>query len=128
MHISSDDGCHQPKRKRAPARSRSLSEKDAAIIKAMLLRGDAQHQIAAFMECNPGRVGEIATGETFAHVAAAAPDDLPPAGHYISAPLSDGISAGIDDLRAAIDRRDLSAAKAAVQSVQKLFLRNHRSG
>ncbi|XHS03064.1 hypothetical protein ACFB49_46880 [Sphingomonas sp. DBB INV C78] len=60
-----------------------LSERDAAIIKTMIARGDRQHDIAAWFGVNSGRIGEIASGKTFDGVALAA-GNLPPRGPYPS--------------------------------------------
>lgn len=62
----------------------SLGVADATLIKGMLLRGDRNHDIAAFFGVNPGRVAEIKDGSRFADVAAADPDDLPPRGPYLT--------------------------------------------
>lgn len=59
----------------------SLTETDAAIVKAMLARGDRQHDIAAWFGVNGGRIADISTGKTFAHVMPAA-GNLPPKGPY----------------------------------------------
>lgn len=61
----------------------TLCEKDAAIIKGMLARGDRQHDIAAWFGVNGGRIADISTGKTFSNVAAVH-DNLPPAGPYLS--------------------------------------------
>ena len=61
-----------------------LSERDAAVAKAMLHRGDRQHDIAAWFGVNGGRIGEIASRRAFRSVQ---PDDganLPPRGPYPS--------------------------------------------
>jgi cytochrome c551/c552 len=44
----------------------------------MLLRGDKQHDIAAWFGCNAGRVAEVATGAKHAAVLVARPEVLPP--------------------------------------------------
>jgi hypothetical protein len=59
-----------------------LSERDAAIVKGMLARGDRQSDIAAFFKVNSGRICEVNTGMKFADVPAASPDQLPPPGPY----------------------------------------------
>jgi hypothetical protein len=59
----------------------SLSERDAAIAKAMIARGDRQHDIAAWFGVNGGRIGEIASGRKFRSVASATAN-LPPPGPY----------------------------------------------
>lgn len=60
----------------------TLSAADAALVKGMLLRGDRQHDIAAWFGVNGGRIAEIATGHRFANTPAAPSDELPPAGPY----------------------------------------------
>jgi hypothetical protein len=59
-----------------------LSERDAAVVKGMLARGDRQSDIAAFFKVNGGRICEINTGRTFVGVEPAAPGQLPPPGPY----------------------------------------------
>jgi hypothetical protein len=60
----------------------TLRAEDAALIKGMLLRGDRQHDIAAWFGVNGGRVAEIATGYRFGEVPAVSLGMLPPAGPY----------------------------------------------
>jgi hypothetical protein len=59
-----------------------LTERDAAIVKAMLARGDRQHDIAAWFGVNGGRVGEIAGGIAYRSVQPEAGANLPPPGPY----------------------------------------------
>ncbi len=59
-----------------------LTATDAAVVKGMLLRGDRQHDIAAWFGVNGGRVAEIATGRRFPEVAVASAESLPPPGPY----------------------------------------------
>jgi hypothetical protein len=59
-----------------------LTVADAAIVKAMLARGDRQSDIAAYFKVNGGRISEINTGKAFEHVPPAANDNLPPSGPY----------------------------------------------
>ena len=59
-----------------------LNESDAAVIKAMIRRGDRQHDIAAWFGVNSGRVAEISTGKNFPSVAPADRANLPPQGPY----------------------------------------------
>ena len=69
---------------RAQSSGIRLSDRDAAIVKAMLARGDRQHDIAAWFGVNGGRIGEIASRQAFRSVQ---PDDganLPPRGPYPS--------------------------------------------
>lgn len=48
----------------------------------MLVRGDRQHDIAAYFGVNGGRIAEIAIGQRYRDVATAQADELPPAGPY----------------------------------------------
>ena len=66
---------------RAEASGISLDEEDAAIVKGMLVRGDRQHDIAAWFGVNGGRIAEIATGDKFGKVAAQT-TGLPQPGPY----------------------------------------------
>lgn len=61
-----------------------LAETDAALTKAMLARGDRQHDIAAWSGVNGGRIAEIAMGWQFGAVAPADRANLPPPGPYPS--------------------------------------------
>jgi hypothetical protein len=62
----------------------ALSEGEIATVKGMLLRGDKQHDIAAYFGVNGGRIAEISTGQTGSSVTASLADDLPPAGPYMA--------------------------------------------
>lgn len=68
-------------RKRAAPSGITLTAADAAIIKAMLARGDRQHDVAAWFGVNGGRIADVATGKSFAWVSAST-RPLPPAGPY----------------------------------------------
>lgn len=61
----------------------TLTEREAAIVKGMLGRGDRQHDIAAWFGVNGGRVADISTGRTFSRVAPIHAN-LPPPGPYLS--------------------------------------------
>jgi hypothetical protein len=61
-----------------------LDERDAAVVKGMLARGDRQHDIAAWFGVNGGRIAEIATGQKFSIVRAEVSENLPPVGPYPS--------------------------------------------
>lgn len=62
----------------------ALNDGEIAIVKGMLLRGDRQHDIAAYFGINGGRIAEISTGQTGISIAAAPADGLPPAGPYMA--------------------------------------------
>jgi hypothetical protein len=70
--------------KRAEKSGISLSVSDVSTIKAMLLRGDRQHDVAAWFGVNPGRIAEIATNQSYGYVTPAE-GELPPKGPYLSA-------------------------------------------
>jgi hypothetical protein len=77
----------------------------------MLLRGDRQHDIAAYFGINGGRVGEISTGQTGGSVTAAPAEDLSPAGPYMAGRSAlrarDTLTALRDLIDEAIDDIDL---------------------
>ena len=59
-----------------------ITAADAAVVKAMLERGDRQSDIAAFFQVNAGRISEINTGKRFNGVQAAN-DNVPVPGPYL---------------------------------------------
>lgn len=79
----------------------------------MLLRGDAQHFIAAWFGVNPGRVAEIATGEHFAEVSPATHNDLPPPGRYLTPVEAFRITEAV------------SAARNALEQAERWLIRRH---
>jgi hypothetical protein len=92
-----------------------LTEQDASIVKAMLARGDRQHDIAAWFGVNGGRIAEIATGRTFRSVAAADRANLPPRGPY---PSGRDATIALNALVAA--RQALAGAEAIVRQYVRL--------
>lgn len=93
---------------RAPKSGIRLTEQDAAIVKAMIARGDRQHDIAAWFGVNGGRIGEIASGRKFRSVRPAERANLPPPGPYPS---------GRD---ATIALQALVAARQAIASAESI--------
>lgn len=69
---------------RAPTSGIRLTARDAAVVKAMIIRGDRQHDIAAWFGVNGGRIAEVATGRRFGNVDPASTANLPPPGPYPS--------------------------------------------
>lgn len=62
-----------------------LNHRETRIVKGMLLRGDRQHDIAAYFGVNAGRVAEVATGDsTYPNAPPMEPDRLPPPGPYLT--------------------------------------------
>ncbi len=95
---------------RAPSSGVSLTEADAAVAKAMLARGDRQHDIAAWFGVNGGRIAELATGKLFWWVRPVPVDHrLPPPGPY---PCGREATAALEALQAA--GAALEAARRAV--------------
>ena len=76
--------------KRAANSGNSLTEDEASIIKGMLLRGDRQHDIAAWFGVNGGRIGEISKGRKFLAVTPQA-ENLPRPGPYMSGQVSESL-------------------------------------
>ncbi|MFN3590852.1 MAG: hypothetical protein ACK4TG_01540 [Thermaurantiacus sp.] len=85
-----------------------LSERDVAVVKAMLARGDRQHDIAAWFGVNGGRIGEIASGRKYRSVPATTDANLPPVGPYPT---------GRD---ATVALQALVAARAAIDSAEAI--------
>jgi hypothetical protein len=80
-----------------------LHPSDAATIKAMLVRGDRQHDVAAWFGVNAGRIAEIATGRKFADVEPSTNDRLPPPGPYLSGSQSVVLLTALDKARSALN-------------------------
>ena len=96
--------------KRAQPSGIILSAANAALIKGMLLRGDRQHDIAAWFGVNAGRIAEIAAGSRFSDIDPAPPDVLPPPGPY---PKVREAVAAIEAL--AVAKRALSAVEEVIR-------------
>jgi hypothetical protein len=98
---------------RAEASGVRLTARDAAIVKAMLDRGDRQHDIAAWFGVNGGRIAEVAVGRTFSEFEPAPNANIPPPGPYPS---------GRDTMLAL---EALVAAKEAIEVAQAKLARFH---
>ena len=81
---------------------------NAVIAKAMLARGDRQHDIAAWLGVNVGRIGEIASDKSHRTVQPDTGANLPPPGPYPN---------GRD---ATVALQALVAAKAAIHSAEEI--------
>lgn len=62
----------------------ALNDGEIAIVKGMLIRGDKQHDIAAYFGVNAGRVNDVKQGVKGPTIIAAAQDVLPPPGPYMA--------------------------------------------
>lgn len=88
----------------------ALTDREGALVKGMLRRGDRQHDIAAWFGVNGGRIAEIANETRFCWVEPAHECDLPPPGPYPGAAALTIAAKALADARAA-----LHAAEAALQ-------------
>ncbi|MBL3609992.1 hypothetical protein [Rhodovulum sulfidophilum] len=70
--------------KRARPSGLKITERDAALIRGMIERGDRHHDIAAFFGLNQGRIAEVKDGKRFPKVPPASSDELPPRGPYLT--------------------------------------------
>jgi hypothetical protein len=103
---------------RAEASGISLSAKDAAVVKAMLNRGDRQHDIAAWFGVNGGRVADIATGKRHAKVVAAT-HGLPPSGPYLAGREAHAAMFALEEAA-----RTINAALALIKERAELSVRS----
>lgn len=84
--------------KRADNSGKKLTAYEASVIKGMLLRGDRQHDIAAWFGVNGGRIGEISKGRKFLDVTPQV-NDLPRPGPYPTGQASESFMAEFRKLR-----------------------------
>jgi hypothetical protein len=106
---------------RARASGRKLSPAEAAMVKAMLQRGDRHHDIAAWFGVNQGRIAEVKGGELYPEVRPARAEELPPQGSpgriaLISMQALEGtrktLAAAAQALEDAVARQDAGGAIA----------------
>ena len=62
----------------------AFTNREIAIVKGMLARGDKQHDIAAYFGVNGGRIAEVKTGANGGEIREAVEAELPPPGPYIA--------------------------------------------
>ena len=86
--------------------SGTLGVREAAVVKAMLARGDRQHDIAAWFGVNGGRIAEIARGKKFSWVKPAE-NDLPPPGPYLIGKKAIEAQQALDQVLAALAHAEL---------------------
>ena len=99
---------------RASSSGLTLSRTDTAIVTGMLLRGDRQHDIAAWFGVNGGRIAEISTGARFGWVKAARVEALPPPGPYL---CSREVTAALEAVKTA--KQAVAAAEEIVRAYGK---------
>ncbi len=87
----------------------ALSHNDGKVVMGMLMRGDKNHDIAAWFGENPARVVEVENGTMFGSVPPAAKaDDLPPRGAV--GPKARRLRAYVADALAALEKGDVDTA------------------
>jgi hypothetical protein len=84
-----------------------LTAADAALVKGMLVRGDRQHDVAAWFGVNAGRIAEISTGAAFGSVTAAIAEILPPRGPYLSGQAAQAAITALVEAKAALAAAEL---------------------
>src|SRR5436305_575681 len=100
---------------RAQGSGNTLSHRDTRFVKGMLLRGDRQHDIAAYFGVNAGRIAEIATGDCAYPNAQPMPaEELPPPGPYMS---KFALQSVIDTVNEAIEVIELAEQEEEVADV-----------
>jgi hypothetical protein len=104
---------------RAPSAGIRLSRADAAIVKAMIYRGDRQSDIASYFGVNGGRIAEVSTGMKFGSVQMAHQDSLPPPGPYIYGELHQSMKQALASIRDDLSKGDTAGAAAKVAATLK---------
>lgn len=98
----------------------ALTYRETQVVKGMLLRGDRQHDIAAYFGVNGGRIAEVAAGNcAYPNAEPMAGDKLPPAGPYVTKYALSAVIGVLDETREALDLAEeagnIADAKAAIQ-------------
>ena len=105
---------------RAESSGNKLSYRDTGIVKGMILRGDRQHDIAAYFGVNGARINEVANGTNdYPSVKAAKEDSLPPPGPYLSKYALESV---IETLNEAIEALEMAEAEEDVADVKAALL------
>jgi hypothetical protein len=102
----------------------TLSPADAAIVKGMLLRGDRQHDIAAWFGLNAGRIAEVRTGKRQPEIPPAPDHALPPPGPYSYLTPRPGMSLADQTLQG-FDSLDLKWSQALAEIREELRRQTH---
>jgi hypothetical protein len=101
---------------KAGASGNSLDHRDTRFVMGMLVRGDRQHDIAAYFGVNGGRIAEVANGEGNYPGAQPMPEeDLPPTGPYLT---KYAIRSVVDSLNEAIEALELAEAEETIEDVR----------
>ena len=97
-----------------------LNHRETCIVKGMLLRGDRQHDIAAYFGVNGGRIAEVATGDcAYPNAQPMEEDRLPPPGPYLTKFALQSVIRTLNEAIVAIEMaeaaEDLKDVKAALE-------------
>ena len=97
-----------------------LNHRETRIVRGMLLRGDRQHDIAAYFGVNAGRIAEIATGNfTYLNAQPLEENKLPPPGPYLT---KYALQSVIRTLNEAIEVIELAEAEEEVTDVKAALM------
>jgi hypothetical protein len=112
---------------RAQTSGNTPSHRDTRFIKGMLLRGDRQHDIAAYFGFNAGRIAEIATGDCAYPNAEPLPaDELPPPGPYLSKfalqSVIDTVNDAIEAIELAERAEEMADVRAALELAKEILV------
>ncbi|WP_425230751.1 hypothetical protein [Sphingomonas sp.] len=107
-----------------------LTDRDAAIIKGMVGRGDKNETIAAFFGVNQRAVSHVRSGQTFANVVPARPEQLPPPGPYGVDPIYIKFYQTVTRVNWLWDQRKLPQAKELLEKALRnpVFVSNLDEG
>ena len=101
---------------KAPASGQSLTYRDTRFVKGMLLRGDRQHDVAAYFGGNAGRIAEVATGDNAYPNAEPMPErELTPPGPYLT---KFALQSVIDALNESIAAIEMAEAEEQIEDVR----------
>ncbi len=101
---------------KAPASGQSLTYRDTQLVKGMLLRGDRQHDIAAYFGVNAGRIAEVATGDhAYPNAKPMPEEELPPPGPYLT---KFALQSVIDALSESIAAIEMAEAEEQIEDVR----------
>ena len=97
----------------------ALSHRETRFVKGMLLRGDRQHDIAAYFGVNGGRIAEVATGEcNYPNAQPMPEDELPSPGPYVTQyavhPVIETLEEAVGLIETAEAEDDIEDVKAAL--------------
>ncbi|QJU56358.1 hypothetical protein HL653_06725 [Sphingomonas sp. AP4-R1] len=96
-----------------------LTERDAALIKAMIDRGDKNETIAAYFGVNQRAISHVRTGKKFEGINAASIAILPPPGPYGVDPIYVRFYQTMTKVNSLWEKRKLSAAKELLERALK---------